>query len=305
MFRTVRGARTGHRLLDAEPGTWPWLYGDSFDASPKNADPNQFLPLGGERLRMMEAWVRGDFLADVAVPAPSSIGEYPLALQPAALDRASLDFCVADAFHPGIELTWPMRHLSIYSERFRIRRRQDPEPDYGPMLDTRIALGAGGPLHGQSPGSLSRWMLVPWQIDTGGCLSGYLTNLLEDGPSFWPARVPNTVLSHANYLKAIEPGSSAADRSEAFAERRSWFYRLGTSNWGEQLIDAFGSMGVIEAYEGLAGDRDIPPTIYAETLPPAPPGGLKAETPAAEAADPRGIPDPAERDAMRRMRFGH
>lgn len=304
MFRSVRGAGTGHRLLDAEPGTWPWLYGDSFDASPKNVDPDQFLALGGERLRMMKAWVRGDFVSDLAVPEPTRIEEYPLELQPAALDRASLDFCVADAFHPGIELTWPMRHLSIYSEPFRIRRRQDPEADYGPTLDRQTALGAPGPLHGQFAGSLSRWMLVPWQIDTGGCLSGYLTDLLEDAPSFWPARVPNTVLSHANYLKAIDPGGSAAHRSEAFAERRSWFFKLGTSNWGEQLIAAFGSMGVIEAYEGLPDDCDIPPTIYAETLPLAPAGWFVPEAQVVAATDRRGIPQPGQRDAMRRMRFG-
>ena len=40
------------------------------------------------------------------------------------LDKAALHFCLADAFHPGCELTWPMRHASLYSAPFRIRPGQ-------------------------------------------------------------------------------------------------------------------------------------------------------------------------------------
>lgn len=303
-----------------DPAAWPWLYGDSFGAE-DHVDQYLNLALDGERLRDLESWSQGRFVADWGkrAPPPASIDLHPPSEQPAALDRAALDFCAADAFHPGIELTWPMRHLSLYSAPFRIKRATAPERDYGPHLDVVTALGPGGPLHGQSPGSLSRWMLLPWQIDTGGCLAGYDDRLVFDAPSFWPARVPNNVLSHAHYAKAVDPSFPRDERVYAYAARRSWFFPLGapSTQWGARLVDAFGRMGVVEAYPGVAGDADIPPVIYAETLPDASRGALGAELavdaaaalPAgASEADMRartaGFADEADRIAMRRMRFG-
>ena len=94
-------------------------------------------------------------------PLPKSIDQYPLNEQPAALDRAALEFCAADAFHPGIEMTWPMRHLSLYTKPFRIARATTAEPDYGTYLNVATALGPGGPLNGQFPGSLSEMDASP------------------------------------------------------------------------------------------------------------------------------------------------
>ena len=45
----------------------------------------------------------------------------------AMLDRAALEFCLADAFHPGCEMTWPVRHASMYMAPFRIRHRRADE----------------------------------------------------------------------------------------------------------------------------------------------------------------------------------
>ncbi|NBJ10933.1 LodA/GoxA family CTQ-dependent oxidase [Microvirga arsenatis] len=302
----------------SDPAAWPWLYGDSFGTGDPS-DRYQNLALGGERLRYLKAWSEGDFVADWGkVPSPPKvIDDYPLRDQPATLDRAALDFCAADAFHPGIELTWPMRHLSIYAKPFRIARATGPEPDYGTHLDAGTATGPKGPLHGQFPGSLTRWMLLPWQIDTGGCLAGYDDKLVYDAPSFWPSRVPNFVLSHANYKRAVDPSLPREERINAFLERRSWFFPLNSlaQDWGEHLIHQFGTMGVVEAYPGVAGDPDFPPVIYVETHP-----GTKNKAPAAVSgavvpppsppspadlrAQAAGFADEADRAAVRRMRFG-
>ena len=199
-------------------------------------------PSPGERLRYLEAWRDGTFCTDWGkLPPPSgTIGEVALSEQPAMLDRAALDFCAADAFHPGIELTWPMRHISLYSAPFRIRRATVPEPDYGPHLDVPTALSAEGPLHGQRPGSLSRWMLLPWQIDTGGCLAGYDDDLEFDAPSFWPARVPNHVLSQENYARATDLSLPREERVVAFTQRRSWFTPLNSlgTEWANRWLVA-------------------------------------------------------------------
>jgi hypothetical protein len=304
----------------SDPAAWPWLYGDSYGTGPVS-DRYQNLALDGERLSYLKAWSEGDFVADWGmVPSPpSSIDQYFLGDQPSSLDRAALEFCAADAFHPGIELTWPMRHLFIYSKAFRISRASKPELDYGTHLNVDTALGSMGPLHGQFAGSLSRWMLLPWQIDTGGCLAGYEDDLTFDAPSFWPSRVPNHVLAHENYLKVTNPLLPREVRLRAFAERRSWFTPLNSpgQDWGERLVYQFGNMGVVEAYPGVVGDDQIPPTIYVETHPGtknkiAGAGGVikaLASPPASQsAADLRaqaaGFADEADRVAVRKMRFG-
>ena len=56
------------------------------------------------------------------------------------LDRAALEFCLADAFHPGCEMTWPVRHATMYSEPYRWRHRDKnhPEPRYGSTLTPQV-----------------------------------------------------------------------------------------------------------------------------------------------------------------------
>ncbi|MDQ3677765.1 MAG: LodA/GoxA family CTQ-dependent oxidase [Actinomycetota bacterium] len=55
----------------------------------------------------------------------------------------------------------------------------------------------------QSPGTVSRWMAVPWQTDTASCRSGYYLGygprFDRYVPTFWAARVPNQVLTRRNY----------------------------------------------------------------------------------------------------------
>lgn len=307
----------------SDPAAWPWLYGDAF-GSTENAGTEPYMHLvlnkDGQRFKHLKNWVEGNFDPDWGrVTPPDTLDGYSLQDQPAALDRAALDFCAADAFHPGIELTWPMRQSSLYTKPFRIKRAAEAEPDYGTHLTVQRALGADGPLHGQFPGSLTRWMLLPWQIDTGGCLAGYESGVtVFDAPSFWPARVPNFVLPHSNYRRANDKALTPAERLLAFQVRRSWFHPLGipAREWGERLIQDFGRMGVVEAYPRTTDDPELPAVMYAETLPP----GLLTSASAAGAAvagaaltatsavdreaQSAGFADEAERQAMRTMRFG-
>jgi hypothetical protein len=113
------------------------------------------------------------------------------------LDRAALDHCLAEAFHPGCEVTWPIRHLSLFSSPFRIRHRpsEQPKPDYGKTLTPGGALVK----RSQGPGDLTRWMGLPWQADTAFCRSGYDSDYDPYVPTFWPARVPNQILTKAAY----------------------------------------------------------------------------------------------------------
>lgn len=304
-----------------DAASWPWIYGDGFDIPPSL--PQIYLPMPPRWSAILERWSRGDFVADWTGPvaSPTHIDQLPLERRPEMLDRAALHFGAADAFHPGIELTWPMRHLSLYGKPFRINRRpiNQPPKDYGAVLTPAIALAPDGPLHAQGPGDLSRWMLVPWQVDTAGCRSGYDRAYDPWLPTFWPSRVPNQVLTAANYDIVIDSSKPRAQRLAALQDRRNWYFPL-EGHGGNQLIlmvSMFASMGVVEARRGPVGDPDIPETLYVESLPPADAAGPVPEatfkgrstTPEAhpeyESARAAGWESVEQLEFIRRARFGH
>jgi len=191
---------------DLQVAAWPQAYGDYVEIPP--AAPLSMLAVTPTQYGYLQQWVAGDFEADWrtdAPPAPQTLDGVPLAEQPAMLDRAALEFCLGGPFHPGCELTWPMRHYTMYCAPFRIRPRapNQPERDYGDVLTPEVALGENGPLFSNGPGDLTRWMSVPWQADSAGCRSGYTAEYDPYLPTFWPARVPNHVFAYEQFRKII------------------------------------------------------------------------------------------------------
>jgi hypothetical protein len=255
-----------------EPRLWPWIYGDAF-GSFSGTDPDNYLPLPSVQEVMLRRWVAGDFLNDwdPAAKPPHAIEEVPLAGQPAMLDKAALHFCLADAFHPGCEVTWPMRHATLYEKPFRIRRRPpgQPEPDYGPKLDQQIALAPGGPLYAQGPGDISRWMALPWQGDTAFCRSGYEPEYDPYLPTFWAARVPNWVLTQEDYEIVMDAAQPREVRIQAFNNRENWLRAIKDGPAPVvmmRMIAEFGAMGIVVARPGIKDDPDFPPVFYVESL---------------------------------------
>jgi hypothetical protein len=291
-----------------DPRTWPWIYGDAFGVS--DTSPENNLALSAVRDQVLQKWVKGEFVDDLAplgLP-PREIEEVPLALQPAMLDQAALHFCLADAFHPGCELTWPMRHSSLYRAPFRIKERPagTPEPDYGPVLTPEIALAEDGPLYAQGPGDLSRWMALPWQGDTAYCRSGYDVDYDPYLPTFWPARVPNQVLDQADYAIVMDESRPLGERIAAFHRRVSWLRKLSgpVAVQMKQMVAGFGAMGIVEAHHGPGGSLDLPRLIFVETLPPASPPHAEVLAAAAEVAAKAAAPGPADERTERLRRAG-
>lgn len=258
---------------------WPWVYGDAMEV-PAGNSPRQNATITQTQYDILQRWRNGDFSADwdaaagrPATPPPASIEQVPLAQQPAMLDRAALEFCLADAFHPGCEMTWPMRHLSLYDKPFRIRLRPDDvkEPDYGKTLDQTMVLSAQGPLHAQSPGDINRWMGLPWQADTAYCRAGYDTKYDPFAPTFWPARVPNHVLTADDYAIVTDPAQPMSRRTQAFTNRTSWNKPLHgkTAEQMMQMVQIFGSMGLVEVRPGVEGDPAFPTTMMVASYGPA------------------------------------
>lgn len=265
------------------PMPWPWIYGDDMSSTPKTQ--RQYVTLSGTQLRMLEQWAAGNFDTAPWPGFPRHLDKAPVADRPALLDRAALDFCLADAFHPGCELTWPMRHPSMYAEPFRIRHRQSgqQEPDYGDQLSASRALADDGPLNAQGPGGLTRWMAIPWQADTSSCRSGYES---QNGlgpkydpyvPTFWPARVPNHVLTLEDFAIVNTPGKVGgdgngdgdADRRAAFARRASWTRGL-SGDMNQQRLQAvtdWPRFGIVEPHTYTVGDGAFPSRIHVESEP--------------------------------------
>jgi hypothetical protein len=186
------------------------------------------------------------------------------------LDKSALHFCLADTFHPGCEMTWPMRHASLYSKPFRIRHRAaGVEPDYGSTLTPEIALQLDGPVYAQGPGDITRWMALPWQGDTAFCRSGYDPQYDPYVPTFWAARVPNQVLTEEDYQTAINTALPRADRIAAFNHRALWLRAVDGPVAPEvmmRMIAEFGALGIVEARPGVKGDPDFPEVMFVETL---------------------------------------
>lgn len=255
-----------------DPRTWPWLYGDAFGSFGAGS-PRNNLALSDVRNVLMERWAKGDFVDDYdpnSTP-PRAIDDVPLQEQPATLDMAAMHFCLADAFHPGAELTWPMRHTTMYRAPFRIRRRAEgqQEQNYGADLTQQIVLAPGGPLYDQGPGDLTRWMALPWQGDTAFCRSGYDPVYDPFLPSFWPARVPNQVFTDEDYSTVMDTGLPLEQRLAAFNNRPQWLRAL-TGSAPEQMMEMiahFGDMGIVEARPGIADDPNFPAIMFVESMP--------------------------------------
>ena len=259
-----------------EPRIWPWIYGDDFGGDLDGASPRIMLALPSIQQLHLSRWVEGNFIADWDPnhQPPSSIDELQVQDQPAMLDQAALHFLLADAFHPGCELTWPMRHASLYSSPFRIRRRPDDDfEDYGKELSSAVALSPTGPLHGQRAGDLTRWMGLPWQGDTAYCRSGYSPDFDPYLPTFWPGRVPNHVLTEDDYKIVIDPSKTLTERLTAFNRRASWYRFIdqaqGIANRMDRMIAIFGQQGIVEPREGVRDVPDFPETLYVETVAPS------------------------------------
>jgi L-Lysine epsilon oxidase N-terminal/L-lysine epsilon oxidase C-terminal domain len=216
------------------PVPWPWLYGDAMNQPPA-LSPRQHSSLTDLQLSQLRQWAAGDF-------------------------------CLADAFHPGCEMTWPVRQINMYRAPFRFAHAPAGwvEPDYGMTLTYAIASAPNGCLGPQTPGGVSRWMAVPWQCDTASCRSGYDKTYDPYVPTFWPARVPNQVLTRQNYDIVMDVGRPLTERRAAFAGRADWDAPLNLkASYVTQInnmIAHFDHMGVVESRPGPS-DGQFPTVI--------------------------------------------
>ena len=252
----------------------PPFYGDGVADIPLDGNPRNWLAVTQLQYDWLRQWAAGNFIPgfDAELVKPRTLDELPLADRPHALDKAALDFCLGGAFHPGCEATWPMRHASLYSAPFRIKANPSDQPpkDYGAVLMPEVAVSSDGPIGGSSPGDISRWMVLPWQVDTASCGAGYEPQVNPFFPTFWPARVPNQVLPEMHYRQALDPKASEIQRLKQFSLRLDWLRDLlyltqtGQIEKINQFLADWSKVGIITRREVPEGNSLLPPVVHVE-----------------------------------------
>jgi len=253
------------------PEKVPPFYGDGFGEYVKIAIVD--LPITRTQYTRLEKWAIGDFTTGTPqkyVP----FEELSPAQQINALNQAPMEECLGGPFHPGIELTWPMRIKEMWKKPYRLNVVKEGEPtdlNFGPLLSPAIALGKDGPLSKSGPGALTRWLGVPWQTDEASCLSGYDVTTYLPLPSFWAARVPNQVLSEDSYVRSIKAGKlNIAQRLKHFDYRQDWLRDLGPVYQKKinLMIAEWHELGIIAKIEDDVPNNEhhfLPDVVWKET----------------------------------------
>lgn len=249
----------------------PPFYGDGFgDFTDIGMDE---LALTGTQYRLMEQWAEGNFDPDPKWrDRPSQLEDYPVNEQPQALDEANLESCLGGPFHPGIELTWTMRQSIMWKEPFRLNilpEGESPRDDFGPILRPEVCLGPEGAIAASGPGTLTRWMGVPWQTDEASCLSGYDIATYLRLPSFWAARVPNQVMSELAYKRVQDTSLPFGQRLKHFNYRQEWLRYFGPSYQQRinQNVAQWHKVGIVTEQQGPTDHADVglPEKMWVET----------------------------------------
>lgn len=272
---------------DRRPAAFPIMLGDGVNY-PDSA--HSWLTLTETQYGVLELWADGQFdtdYEDAAADAITGIDDLPLAQQPEALTRAALDACSGGAFHPGVEITWPIRHPALYRGRnetslpFRLAISERPGlvQDIGLQLHPGNVFAGnpnkpeeGAPIGPQAPGDLTRWMGVPWQGDAFSCQSVQQADGFPT-PIWWPALLPVDVLPEAFYEQMMRADLSDEERLRFYHSRVPWargaagiglHVEAGYTDGLRRMIELWTRMGVVVRRPGPQGIPGVPDEVYVE-----------------------------------------
>lgn len=252
----------------------PPFYGDAFNDFPESALVN--LSVTDTQYQQLKHWAEGDFKADESYRhQPQKLEQVPLQQQPQALTATNLLECLGGPFHPGIELTWFLRRLSMWdiedkNDPLRLNilpQDQQPRDNYGPILHPKKALKKM--FNASGPGTLTRFMGVPWQTDEASCRSGYDTALYLPTPSFWSARVPNQVMSTRSLQRLGDKHLPHAQRLKHMDHRQDWlrFFQGSYQSQINDMVRNWDKIGIVtqQPVENPQPEQGIPPVLWVES----------------------------------------
>jgi hypothetical protein len=293
VFKSFRNPNYTKREKDAVPS----LFGEGIDVP--NTSRRFWFAITKTQYRFLQQWADGNFDDDwtsLGAKTPLALRDYPVERQPNLLDQAALEDCCGGPFHPGIEATWTLRVPIMYSGPFRLKHKTAPNAppdDYGPILTPAMAMAANGPLSASGPGDLTRWMAIPWQTDSASCGARLADPYL---PSWWPARIPNHVLTQQSYDRLMNPELSPQQRLNAFTTRENWLRHVKLP-WQERIGDMISKWSLVGIIVRRPGPRDagapaLPDELFVESGTKL--GGTTALRSAAVGGAPFGFAPPSE-----------
>ena len=265
-----------------QPEAIPQLYGDAVNFA--DPTPREWLAVTPLQYEQLRTWSEGNFTDDRGTKQPTKLGQLPIAKRPAALDRAALESVLGGPFHPGIDAPWVLRRRSLWQKPFRLKvsGRQPNRGESGSKLTAKKTFAPDGPLDGCAPGDLTRWLGAPWHADAANSRSGYQLSVSPVLPAFYPARIPTTVLSEADYKIVIDTSLPIEERIAAFRNRRDWERFIAQPELPatlELMIKDWPKLGMIAERPG-PGDPEFPKLMKVETL-----VGFETEPEVAHGAD--------------------
>jgi hypothetical protein len=245
----------------------PFYPGDGIDYPGSPAQWFAFPPVLYEALKQ---WRDGNFAAveELDFDNIDALGAYFRAKfleaakdsskRPLLMTRAVLETLYGGGFHPGVELTWPMRHNLLYAENSQVfesvmegsslfglrevrinsatadEQKQIFFKDFGFQLgseDVRESMDPSSDKHWLwliTPGDLTKWMGIPWQSDAGSCQAVYIDKQYPV-PAWWAANLPVHVIPQESFEKLRDPNVLPETKKHIYANRLPW---LQTTNTG-------------------------------------------------------------------------
>ena len=241
----------------------PPFYGDTYGDFSDN--PLASLSLTDRQYGALAMWAEGDFVNNGEVCTVAGVEALDLQSQPSALTQGHLAQCLGGPFHPGIELTWFLRLISMWDKENAIDKMRlnilpeitEPQDYYGPVLTPDIALKQM--FNASGPGTLTRFMGVPWQTDEASCRSGqdYDPAYYLPLASFWSARVPNQVLSQRSLERLNDSSLTPLQRLKHLDYRQDWLRFFNPKNYQTQIN------GMVKDWDkiGIVKQQNINPPL--------------------------------------------
>lgn len=245
---------------------WPYYPSDGVDYP---GSPAQWFAIPPVLYKQLENWCNGEFesIPDLEGDTMDQLGEFfqkcykKAAEEPGKkallMTRAVLETLYGGGFHPGVELTWPMRHNDLYAENKLVYRNvtdrdghsiglyglrevrvnaASPEQeeqiffrDFGYQMnseDIRESLKPGNSknwLWQITPGDLTKWMGIPWQSDAGSCQAVF-TEEQYPVPAWWAANLPVYVLTQESFEKLKNPDILDETKRYIYGNRLPWLH---------------------------------------------------------------------------------
>lgn len=177
------------------------------------------------------------------------------------MTRAVLETLYGGGFHPGVELTWPMRHEQMYAENKLTYPKVSEESSFFGLREIRIAAATkkeqkrifyndfgfqmdsddvkasmdssheANWLWKTTPGDLTKWMGIPWQSDAGSCQKVFMDTQYPI-PAWWAANLPVDVLTEESLVKMRDSSITDETKQFIYANRVPWLMTTDTGYVG-------------------------------------------------------------------------